>query len=120
MRRAQPWRTNRARVLRSNATSAEARLWHVLRGRRLGGVKFVRQLPIGPFIADFACRELRIIVEVDGGTHGTDEELARDRARATYLEAQGYRIFRAYNSDIYGNLEGVLDGLLAFIRDGAG
>ena len=69
MRRAQPWRTNRARVLRSNATSAEARLWHVLRGRRLAGVKFVRQLPIGPFITDFACRELRIIVEPGAAPH---------------------------------------------------
>jgi very-short-patch-repair endonuclease len=115
MRRARPWRTDRARALRSNATSAEERLWHALRDRRLKGLKFVRQCPIGPFFADFACRELRIIVEVDGGTHSSEDELARDGARATFLEAEGFRIFRARNRDVYDNLEGVLDALLAFI-----
>lgn len=115
MRRAQPWKTNRARVLRSNATSAEERLWTALRARRLDGRKFVRQCPIGPFFADFACRELKIIVEVDGGTHGTEDEVARDSARAAYLEDQGFRIFRATNQEVYDNLDGVLDALLAFI-----
>ena len=113
MRRAQPWKTNRARVLRASATSAEARLWHALRARRLAGLKFVRQCPIGPFFADFACRERRIIVEIDGGTHSTSDELRRDRARAAYLERQGFHIFRADNQDVYNNLAGVLDALLA-------
>jgi very-short-patch-repair endonuclease len=115
MRRARPWRTNRARALRSNATSAEGRLWRELRSRRLNGAKFVRQCPIGPLFADFACRELKIIVEIDGGTHSSEGELARDRARAASLEAQGFRIFRAHNREIYDNLEGVLEALLAFI-----
>ena len=116
MRRARPWRTNRARALRSKATAAEERLWYELRARRFNDVKFVRQCPIGPFFVDFACREWKIIVEVDGGTHSTPDELARDAARSAYLRAQGFRIFRAHNQDIYDNLDGVLDTLLAFIE----
>ncbi len=116
MRRAQPWKTNRARVLRSTATSAEERLWYDLRARRFNDMKFVRQCPIGPFFVDFACRELKIIVEVDGGTHSTAEERARDAERSGYLEAQGFRIFRAHNQEVYDNLDGVLDPLLAFVE----
>ena len=115
MRRAQAWKTNRARVLRSNATSAEDRLWSELRARGLNGLKFVRQHPIGPNVADFACRELKIVVEVDGGTHGTEAEIANDGARTSYLAAQGFRVFRAPNQEIYDNLDGVLDSLVAFI-----
>ncbi len=116
MRRAQPWTTNRARVLRSNATSAEERLWYELRARRLNGMKFVRQCPIGSFFVDFACRERKIIVEVDGGTHSTHHEVVRDTSRSAYLEAQGFRIFRAHNTEVYENIDGVFETLLAFIE----
>ncbi len=115
MRRAQPWRTNRARVSRSKATPAEERLWTALRARRLRGIKFVRQCPIGPYFVDFACRELKIVVEVDGGTHSTEEEIARDTARSADLESRGYRIFRAQNQEVQDDLTGVLDTLLDFI-----
>ncbi len=91
-------------------------MWYELRARRLDGMKFVRQCPIGPFFVDFACRAAQIVVEVDGGTHSTDEEVARDRARAAYLEAQGFRIFRVHNIDVYENMDGVLETLLAFVR----
>jgi very-short-patch-repair endonuclease len=116
MRRAQPWRTNRARVLRSTASSAEDRMWTELRGRRLDGLKFMRQCPIGPFFVDFLCRELKIIVEVDGGTHSMPREMARDGIRAVYLEKQGYRIFRVHNAEVYEDIDGVLDTLLTFVR----
>ena len=116
MRRAEPWKTNRARALRSRSTSAEEQLWYALRARRFNGMKFVRQCPIGPYFADFACRELKIIVEVDGVTHGTEDEIARDRARAAHLDAQGFRIFRAHNQEVYDNLDGVLEMLLAFME----
>ena len=69
MRGPQPWRTNRARVLRSHSTSAEDRIWSALRNRRLNGLKFVRQYSIGPYFVDFVCRERMIIVEIDGATH---------------------------------------------------
>ncbi len=107
MRRAQPWKSNRARVLRSNATSAEDRLWSELRARGLNGLKFVRQYPIGLYVVDFACRELKIVVEVDGGTHGTQVEIANDGTRTSHLEARAASF--AHNQD------GVLDSLVAFI-----
>ena len=117
MRRAQPWKTNRARVLRADATSAEDKLWQELRGRRLEGLKFVRQFPIGPYFADFACRAKKVVVEVDGATHGTDAEIAADAVRATFFDSQGYRLIRFANQDVYENLDGVIFALLAFIRD---
>ena len=117
MRRAQPWQTLRARSLRANDTSAEAKLWQELRNRRLGGLKFVRQAPVGPYFVDFLCRERRIIVEIDGGTHGSDKEIAADAAREAALRRLGFRIFRAWNGEIYDNLDGVLDALLAFVEE---
>ena len=116
MRTTQTWRTNRSRVLRSNSTSAEDLIWSELRGRRLGGLKFVRQCPVGPFFADFVCRENKIIVEIDGGTHGTETEVARDQTRSAYLLAVDFRIFRVHNQDVYDNIDGVLDTLLASVR----
>ena len=69
--------TRRARTLRADAPSAEALLWSRVRARRLGGFKFVRQEPLGPYFADFCCREEKLVVEVDGATHSTEAELAR-------------------------------------------
>ena len=115
MRGPQPWRTNRARVLRSRSSSAMDLMWSELRSRRLGGFKFVREYPIGPFFADFACRERKVIVEIDGGTHSTSAEIANDTAREACLSQQGYRVFRVANGDVYENLDGVCDALLAFM-----
>ena len=115
MRSAQPWRTNRARVLRANATAAEDKLWLELKGRRLAGLKFVRQMPIGPYFADFACRSAMLIVEVDGATHSTTSEVDHDSSRTGTLQASGYRVFRVHNNEIYDNLDGVLDSLLAVL-----
>ena len=131
MRRAQPcapqpsalsqlahaWRTNRARLLRSKSSSAEQRLWSRLRNRNFAGQKFTRQVPIGPYFVDFLCRDRMVIVEVDGGTHGTDAEISRDERRSMELRRLGYRIFRAHNIDVYENIDGVLDALLAFIEE---
>ena len=83
--------TTRARSLRQTQTSAEAKLWSKLRNRQLAGAKFVRQEPIGPCFADFCCREQRLVVELDGATHSTDAELARDAKRTHFLEAQAYQ-----------------------------
>ena len=117
MRRSeQPWKTNRARVLRDGETSAEDALWQRLRERRLGDFKFVRQLPIGPYFGDLVCRELKVIVEIDGATHFTDDELLKDAERTAKLEALGYRINRVTNTDVYHNMRGVLDGLLHLLR----
>jgi len=114
MRHSQPWRTNRSRVLRADETSAEAKLWAELRNRQLGGLKFVRQAPVGDYYVDFLCRERKVVVELDGGTHSTDAELARDAARSEELNSRGYRVFRVSNADVFENLDDVLAALLAF------
>ncbi len=112
MRGHQPWTTNRARILRANGTSAETKLWHALRSRQLAGHKFSRQASIEPFVADFLCREAKLIVEIDGATHGEPDQIARDAARTQHLEALGYRVFRVTNDDVFHNLSGVLEGIL--------
>ena len=78
----------------------KAKLWAHLRNRRLGGFKFLRQVPIGPYYADFLCREARLIIEVDGGTHSKPDEIAADRQRQQELERIGYRIVRVWNGDV--------------------
>lgn len=96
-----PLATERARRLRADSTKAEARLWEVLRGRRLGGWKWRRQVPCGPFIADFLCRDARLVVELDGGQNSETE--AYDARRTAYLESLGLRVMRFWN---FGVLEG--------------
>ena len=116
MRTAQPWKSNRARTLRANASSAENNLWKHLRNRRLGGFKFVRQAPVDHYFADFLCREAMLIIEVDGGTHGEDREIRNDAARSQTLESLGYNIIRVSNADVYENIDWVLDSILAVLE----
>ena len=84
----------------------ERRLWACLAGSRLGA-KFCRQMPIGPYFADFLCRKERLIVEIDGWSHDVRPE--RDAARDAYLEGTGYRVVRFTNADVRDNLEGVVE-----------
>lgn len=116
MRGAQPWRSNRASVLRGQATVAEARLWSRLRNRQLGGFKFLRQAAVDDYFVDFVCREQKLVVEVDGATHGSDQEIADDAVRTAALQHLGYRIERVTNADVMDNISGVLDGLLAVLN----
>ena len=95
-----------AKAMRTNPTGAEQRLWHHLRGKRLNGVKFTRQVLIGPYIVDFAARLQGLVIELDGDTHG--HQLEYDRARTVFLESQGFRVLRFTNSELRDNLEGVL------------
>jgi very-short-patch-repair endonuclease len=101
-----------ARQLRKNRTSAERRLWRELRQLKQVGCKFRQQVPIDHFIVDFACLSRRLIVEVDGGTHSTDREIARDARRERYLKEQGFRILRVWNADVRENMEGVMDTIV--------
>jgi very-short-patch-repair endonuclease len=96
---------------------AERRLWEAIRNRRLAGLKFVRQLPVGPYVADFACRERKLILEVDGATHGTESELRYDEKRTAFLQAEGFRVIRCWNDDVFTNLEGVLEGILLQLEE---
>src|ERR1700759_2758754 len=92
--------TNRARALRRNKTSAEAILWQALRNRALREHKFVRQEPIGAYFADFCCRERKLVIEIDGATHSTDAECARDAKRTHFFESQNYHVVRFTNADV--------------------
>ncbi|MBC2669389.1 endonuclease domain-containing protein [Novosphingobium piscinae] len=98
--------TARSRELRRNTTEAERRLWQQLRNRQLRGKRFNRQFPVGQFICDFACREQRLIVELDGGHHA--HVLDYDLRRTQFLEAQGYRVIRFWNNEVMENIEAVL------------
>ena len=106
-------KTFTARRLRKDETLAEKRLWEQLRNRQFEGLKFARQSPVGPYIADFLCRELQFIVEVDGATHSTDAEVALDARRTAHLEGLGYRVFRVQNDEVVNGM----DETLTKIRD---
>ena len=114
MRDANPARTARSRRLRLDATDAERRLWYRLRSRQIDGAKFVRQDPIGPYVVDFACREQRLIIEVDSGQHATDP---RDAVRDKWLADRGYRVLRFWNNDVLANTDGVLEAICAALNE---
>lgn len=94
-------------------TDAEERLWFHLRNRRLGGHKFRRQVTIHPYIVDFLCIEKRLIVEADGSQHSENV----DARRTAFLELQGYRLVRFWNSEILSNTEGVLEAIRLALED---
>jgi len=106
----------RARQLRASQTSAESRLWYALRNRRLARWKFRRQHPIDKYIVDFVTLDGKLIVEVDGATHSTQEELDHDIERTRLLESCGFHVIRVSNVDVYDNLDGVLDFINLTLR----
>jgi very-short-patch-repair endonuclease len=99
----------RARKLRESQTNAEARLWRALRNRRLARWKFRRQHPIDRYIVDFVTLDGKLIIEVDGATHGSPEELAYDANRTAVLESLGFLVVRVTNLQVYNNLNDVLE-----------
>ncbi|MBL0543320.1 endonuclease domain-containing protein [Aeromonas caviae] len=105
-----------ARCMRREATLAEQKLWLQLRDRRLAGVKFRRQMPIGPYIVDFISLEQRLIIEVDGSQHNEPAGRQHDGARTTYLNQQGFRVIRVWNNDVLSRMEAVLELLLLSLR----
>ncbi len=104
-----------ARSLRANQTKAESLLWRRLRDRQLAGAKFRRQVPIGPFIADFACYAAQLVVELDGGQHV--DTAAADATRTAWLEKRGFRVLRFWNNDVLGNPDGVLERISEALRE---
>jgi very-short-patch-repair endonuclease len=103
----------RARHLRLRQTSPEGLLWHALRNRRLARWKFRRQHPIDRFVVDFVCLDTKLVIEVDGATHPTGPEVNHDNERTRRLEVCGYQVIRFANSDIYDNIDGVVETILA-------
>jgi very-short-patch-repair endonuclease len=97
----------RARSLRRGATKPERLLWGQLCNRKLQGCKFRRQHPVGPYFADFACVEQRLVIELDGWSHEATVE--HDLRREAQIEAAGFRVIRFFNDDILADLEGVVE-----------
>ncbi|WP_281174971.1 endonuclease domain-containing protein [Sphingomonas changbaiensis] len=95
-----------ARQMRREPTPQEEALWEKLRAKRLDGWKFRHQSPLGRFVPDFCCPAAKLIIELDGGQHGAQQEY--DAARTSFLEREGYRVLRFWNNDVDENLEGVL------------
>jgi very-short-patch-repair endonuclease len=102
-----------ARRLRQNPTDAEKRLWRYLRGKQLGGHRFRRQQPIGPYVVDFFCPQIGVIIEIDGGQHSPEA----DDKRTRWLEGRGYRVVRFWNNEVLGNIEGVWTALATILRE---
>jgi|SRR5688572_4791403 len=107
-----------AQELRKSATPHEDHLWRILRRRQFSDFKFRRQVPIGPFIADFACYEAKLIIELDGSQHGEDE--LYDSRRDAELKRRGFRVLRFWNGDLKVNLAHVLDAIDFALREGSG
>jgi very-short-patch-repair endonuclease len=103
--------TQFARTLRHNQTDTERELWHLLRRSELAGYKFRRQVPLGPYIADFVCLSARLIVELDGGQHG--EQIPHDSERTKWLEAQNFLVLRFWNNQVFEEQEAVLETILS-------
>ena len=109
--RIEQFKRTAASRLRANATGAETLLWRRLKHLETRGTHFRRQMPIGKFIADFACPAARLIVEVDGSQHGEAAGRGRDEERTQWLASEGYRVIRFWNNDITGNIEGVMEAI---------
>jgi very-short-patch-repair endonuclease len=105
-----PATTQTARKLRREQTDAERKLWSRLRSRNLDGLKFKRQVVIEGFVADFACWDAKLIVEVDGGQHA--EHQTKDAERSRILDAAGYIVLRFWNNEVLSTIEGVLEVIL--------
>lgn len=100
---------DRARSLRKSFTDAELKLWRLLKNRGLKNFKFRRQHPVGPYIADFACLERKLIIELDGGQHA--ENIAHDSRRTAYLESIGYRVIRFWDNDVLTKSQSVMQAI---------
>src|SRR5262249_23092401 len=96
-----------SRQLRRGMTDAEMVVWRYLRSRQRHGIKFRRQHPIGPYIADFACLDPRLMVEIDGGQHS--ERAAEDARRTRALQMLGYQVLRFWNNEVLNNAAGVVE-----------
>ena len=106
---------NIRRILRKQEVSAERLLWSKIRNRQLG-VKFKRQYSVGNYVIDFYCPEIRLGIEIDGSTHSTSIEIARDLKRENYLRKTGIKIKRFTNVDVFENLDGVITSVLEVIK----
>ena len=102
-----------ARAMRNEPTEAEAAPWGLLKSRKLGGMRYRRQHPIGSYIVDFICLEARLVMEVDGSQHA---DSARDKKRDEDLRARGFQVLRFWNNEVLNNADGVAETVLAAVQ----
>ena len=110
---------SKARELRKKSTDAERILWSELRDHRLNGIGFRRQVPIKNYIADFVCHSAKLVVELDGGQHFSDQSERADAARTVVIEARGFQVIRFSNLDVMTNRAGVLETIAATVAERA-
>jgi very-short-patch-repair endonuclease len=104
-----------ARNLRKNMTDAERRLWSKIRRKQLKEFQFYRQKNIGDYIVDFYCPAAKLIVEIDGGQHYSEENIMKDEVRDKFLSDLGFRVLRFSNSDVFKNIEGVVTRIYNYL-----
>jgi very-short-patch-repair endonuclease len=104
-----------ARDLRKNLTDAEKRLWSKIRRKQLKKFQFYRQKNIGDYIVDFYCPAAKLIVEIDGGQHYSEENIMKDEVRDKFLSDLGFRVLRFSNSDVFKNIEGVVTRIYNYL-----
>lgn len=109
-RKRDPRTNSRARSLRHGDNIAEAMLWYELKASKLGGYKFVRQMPVGPYFADFASRSAKLVIELDGSQHA---ESHYDRRRDEFMREQGYSVLRIWSADVVKDVTSVCETILA-------
>ena len=106
-----------ARALRRNSTDAERILWSELRAGRLNGVGFRRQVPVERYIADFICHAAKLVIELDGGQHFSDQGECADARRSAVIEAKGFKVLRFGNHDVMTSRAGVLETSAAAVAE---
>ena len=111
----QPRNTERAKELRNGATPAERKLWGCLSSRKVAGWKFSRQIPVGPYFADFLCREAKLVIELDGYSHDLRQD--HDKRRDQWFDQNGYRVMRFANGDVLDNVEGAVRAIELALED---
>jgi len=105
-----------ARILRKNQTPQETKMWNILRNSQIQGLKFRRQYPIESYIVDFVCKEIKLIIEVDGGQHNEVKNIEYDNERTRVLESKGYKVIRFWNNEVDENIEGVYQKIIDEIK----
>ncbi len=103
------------RLLRSNQTNAEKKLWDALRNRQLNGLKFFRQYSVGKFILDFYAPQRKLVIEVDGGQHAQEAQTIYDNERTVFLKEREMTVVRFWNNEVENNLPGVIEKILSII-----
>ncbi len=108
--------TRKAQRLRRESTPAERKLWLHLRGKQADGLQFRRQHPVGPFIVDFYCADVKLAIELDGDSHGVAGAEAKDRERTSFLHTKGVSVLRFWNGDVHENPLGVVERIIEEAR----